>query len=374
MRIAIMADDADSFIRPLSQGFQRMLEKAGIESKIFYDGLEFLDCRDPDLSIKTGTATSFVRSVRNRLYHPQSRFIKKFWKELEAFDVMVVVHHMPTAFLNYHLARIEEVRIRRPNMPIILYDLIYLSTVGEWIDFLKNGNDYHGFIKGKNHFGLERYDWYLVCSASTDYPMPKGFQPISLVGCNMEDDTLYPEQTEFRALIDFERPNHMQERAIQILALQKTNTPYTVLHGRYPMAEIRKIYRQSSIYFLAHLEAFGFPICEVQACGGLVFTPYAQWAWAHYQKSDLTVPGGAALSENFRVYDNSLDKLCEMIEESKASFNANQNRSVYLANDSRFLKGNQYALEEFLLKLQQGEVNSKNHLEYEKLNDLIKKP
>lgn len=201
--------------------------------------------------------------------------------------------------------------------------------------------------------------------------MPKGFQPISLVGCNMEDDTLYPEQTEFRALIDFERPNHMQERAIQIMALEKTNTPYTVLHGRYPMAEIRKIYRQSSIYFLAHLEAFGLPIAEVQACGGLVFTPYARWAWAHYHKEDLTIRGEGPLSENFRVYNNDLETLCRMIEEAKAQFNAQKNLEVFHREDGKFLTGNQAALNAFLEALNRGEIHSQLHREHESLNKLI---
>jgi len=40
------------------------------------------------------------------------------------------------------------------------------------------------------------------------------------------------------------------------------------------VAEIRKKCRQSSIYFLAHLNVFGLPIAEVQAYEGLILTLY----------------------------------------------------------------------------------------------------
>jgi hypothetical protein len=66
----------------------------------------------------------------------------------------------------------------------------------------------------------------------------------------------------------------MLERAKQITVLKKSQTLYTVLHGMFLIAEIRKKCRQSSIYFLAHLNVFGLPIAEVQAYEGLILTLY----------------------------------------------------------------------------------------------------
>ncbi|HPI11891.1 MAG TPA: hypothetical protein PLK63_12685, partial [Catalimonadaceae bacterium] len=219
---------------------------------------------------------------------------------------------------------------------------------------------------------LERFDWYLIGSATTELPMPKGFQPLTVIGCDLNDGTLFPEQGgKFQALIDFERPNHMAERAIQILALEKTKTDYTVLHGRYPMSEIRKIYRQSSIYFLAHLEAFGLPIAEVQACGGKVYTPYSKWAWAHYHKPDLTVRGPGTLSENFVVYNNDLDELCSKIEADKKAFDPQQNLERFRREDGKFLDGDMDQLKAFVEQVKNGTIHSRLHKEHEKLNDLI---
>jgi len=371
MKIAIMADNADNFVKPRSEGLNRMLSKAGVESKVFYEGLRFLDCPEPVNKLETSGVLKMARSLKNKFSDPVGKFLDQTWKELASYEVMVVVETVPTAYLKYQLHRIEEVRKRFPKMPVILYSSIYLSTLGEWIGFLKNGNDYHGFIKGSGHFGLERYDWHLIGSATTENPMPAGFQPLTVIGCDINDGSLYPEQQEFRALLDFERPNHMHERAIQIMALEKTKTPYTVLHGRYPMAEIRKIYRQTSIYFLAHLEAFGLPIAEVQACGGLIFTPYARWAWAHFDKPDLTVPGEGPLSDNFRVYENDLEKLCTLIEEARKEFDAKRNLEIFLSQDGKFLNGDQNKLSEFLSGLASGNIHSQLHKEHEKLNALI---
>ena len=372
MKITIMADTADNFVKPRAEGLHRMLTKMGVSSTVFYDGLFFLDHKVPETKIRFSGAKELVKSVIHAVNPPLKARFNARWKELEGYDLMVVVETVPTAYLTYHLQRVEEVRARFPEMPIVLYSSIYLSTIGEWVRFLKKGNDYHGFIKGSGHYGLERFDWYLIGSATTELPMPKGFQPLTVIGCDLNDGTLYPEQGgKFQALIDFERPNHMAERAIQILALEKTKTDYTVLHGRYPMSEIRKIYRQSSIYFLAHLEAFGLPIAEVQACGGKVYTPYSKWAWAHYHKPDLTVRGPGTLSENFVVYNNDLDELCAKIEADKKAFDPQQNLERFRREDGKFLDGDMDQLKAFVEQVKNGTIHSRLHKEHEKLNDLI---
>jgi hypothetical protein len=372
MRIAIMADTADNFVKPRAEGLHRMLNQIGISSTVFYDGLFFLDHKLPETKIRFSGAKDLVKSVIHAVNPPLKARFNARWKELAGYNLMVVVETVPTAYLTYHLQRVEEVRSRFPDMPIVLYSSIYLSTIGEWVRFLKKGNDYHGFIKGSCHYGLERFDWYLIGSATTELPMPKGFQPLTVIGCDLNDGTLFPEQEgKFRALIDFERPNHMAERAIQILALEKTKTDYTVLHGRYPMSEIRKIYRQSSIYFLAHLEAFGLPIAEVQACGGKVYTPYSRWAWAHYHKPDLTVRGPGTLSENFVVYNNDMDELCSKIEADKKAFDPQQNLERFRREDGKFLDGDMDQLKAFVEQVKNGTIHSRLHKEHERLNDLI---
>jgi len=372
MNVAIFADNADNFVKPRAEGLNRMFSKLGVQSKVWYDGLFFLDHKLKENKLEFSSPRILLKSLIHVFNPPLKASFNLKWKELKSYDLIVVVETIPTAYLTYHLNRIEEIRIRLPHIPIVLYSSIYLGTCGEWIGFLKRGNDYHGFIKGSGHYGLERYDWHLIASATTNFPLPKGFQPLTEIGCNLNDGSLYPEQKgKFTALVDFERPNHMQERAIQIMALEKTKTPYKVLNGRYPITEIRKIYRQSAIYFLAHLEAFGLPIVELQASGSLVFSPYSKWAWAHYHKPDLTVSGEGPLSPNFVVYNNDLDTLCDKIEEAKVHFNPNKVLENFIEYDSRFWEGDMEALRTFIGKVKSGAIHSRLHQELAPLNDLI---
>jgi hypothetical protein len=72
---------------------------------------------------------------------------------------------------------------------------------------------------------------------------------------------------EICTLIDFERPQHLPERAIQIQACLDAGIPFKVLHGSQSIQEIRTISGSCSLYLVAHCESFGLPICALQACG-----------------------------------------------------------------------------------------------------------
>lgn len=126
--------------------------------------------------------------------------------------------------------RLETLRKAFPRTPIVNYDLFFLATRGPWARHLREGRNPYVNIGG--NFGLERYDWYLCASVVSEFPLPEGDWPFNLIGVNLDDGTLYPEEKhEFMALVDFERPDHMRERAIQIQALEETQTKYVVLHG-----------------------------------------------------------------------------------------------------------------------------------------------
>ena len=82
-------------------------------------------------------------------------------------------------------------------------------------------------------------------------------------------------------------PRFENERAIQIQALEETNTSYYQLDRPMTIEEIRKIYRKSCIYFLSCDETFGLPIVELQLCGSYIGTSYKNWAPSHYIKKNV---------------------------------------------------------------------------------------
>jgi hypothetical protein len=360
MKIGILADQVHGFVRPMAEGLERMLSRIGVHGEMFYDGLEALRRMRPRLGLAAGDPAreSAKKIVRWGLQDVPS--YRRFIRRLSSCDAIIVVDSMPRAFFK-DVWRIEELRQVLPKIPIVLYDVYYLPTRGPWAAWLKRGNPDKGIPHG-GHWGLERFDWYLCASVVSEFPMPSAPQPCTIIGLDLDDGTLQPEpKEEFLALLDFEHPPDMLERAIQIVACEQTKTKYVVLHGRYSISDIRAIYRRTSIYFLAMRESFGLPTCELQACGSYVFTPHATWAPSHWIKEDLTVPGPGTLSPNFIVYDNDQETLSRQIETIKATYDAKRVVKTFLDFHPQYYRGDTTELKKFVDMLSTGEIHSERH-------------
>ena len=339
MKIAILGDSGPGYICPMMRGLDRMLEKLKCKTVLPLRGIKMLS-ESPGLK----------GSVKNRLFRP-------YISLLADCDAIVVVQHLRDAFRAS--LKTDALRLIFPDKPIILYDLVYLPTVGRWGPWIDPaGSD--------SICGLDRYDWYLCVSAQNRLPMPPGRQPCSEIGIDLNDGTLFPDQHgSFRALVDFEREAYPGERQIQLEALKETGTEYTVLNGRYSISNIRAIYRTCSIYFLAHMESFGVPICELQACGSLIFTPYAEWCDAH------KLPGTHGLSPNFIVYGNDKEKLIQAIEERKANMDPANVAERFRQVHGHFMTGNLDALQDTLDQIGRGRITGQSHRNYTNMTERI---
>jgi hypothetical protein len=281
-------------------------------------------------------------------------------RRLRTFDVVVVVSTIPGAFLRSFFAD-DVVRGLLRDVPLVLYDVFYLPTRGMWNQWLRDGNPALGIPEG-GQWGLDRYDWYLCASVVSEHPPSPERHPYSLIGLNFDDGSLYPEQDGIvAALIDFESPDDMHERAVQVLALERTGTPYLVLNGQYPADHIRRLYRRTAIYFVAKRESFGLPICELQACGNYIFTPYSNWCPSHWKKPSLAEPGEGRLSTNFVVYHNDLDTLVSAIQQVRRGFDPYHVRETFLREDPTFYWGDVDAVREFLERIRSGEIHARLH-------------
>jgi len=364
MKVAILGNRELGYVRPMAEGLKRMFSDINVTAELFYDGHGQLAKVQPALRQYLGKASQ-GSAIKNTLKY----FIREapsfypFLQQLRRFDVIIVVNSIAGAFLK-EFFRDEALRYWLPQIPIVLYDVFYLPTRGPWGKWLKEGNPDMGVFRSGN-WGLERYDWYLVSSVVSECPLPKGRQPYSLIGLNLADSSLRVEpKKEFTALIDFEFPEHMSERAIQILACDKANVKYLTLHGRYSMQDIRSIYRQCSIYFLAHRESFGLPICELQVCGSYVFTPYSKWCPAHWIKGDLAQPGPGDLSPNFITYNNDLDRLISELCRVRSSYDPYEVVNRLNSYHPQLHYGDVKELEKFVQLIESGEISSKSHEQY----------
>ncbi|TWX63726.1 glycosyltransferase [Colwellia sp. C1TZA3] len=365
MKIAILANNTPSFIKPMATGLQNMLSHLSVQSEIFDNGLAMLNysyINNVSINCK-----NFVKSGLNILspktyYQHQKvtlQLVKQFEAQLNGYDAIIVVCNIPDAFLKQKLHRIEQIRQQQNNVPIILYQNYYLATRGNWSNsIIKAGG-----------FGLERYDWYLAASISSIYPLSKEEHPYSVIGHDLRDDILIPKTGEkFKVLLDFKRKGFEKYRALQIQALEESNIAFTELSGRYSQNEIKKIYQEHSALFLSFKESFGLPIVENQLCGNYIFTPFSGWVASHYLNKQVNQGGEGQLGDNFIVYNNNLEELKDSLLDCKKKYNAVKNYQQFKLQYSAFYQGDLIVLKKCLDKLRCGEIHSNSHIKYLRLN------
>jgi glycosyltransferase involved in cell wall biosynthesis len=128
--------------------------------------------------------------------------------------------------------------------------------------------------------------------------------------------------------------------------------------------EIRAVYRKTGAFMMAHRESFGLPLCELQACGSLIFTPRPEWAGAHWIKDDLSVAGAGKHSRNFVVYENNVASLVEQLRKAQAEFNPSRVRDEFLTVQPQLYQGDRRVLSEFLQMVGSGEIHSRRHSDH----------
>lgn len=241
--------------------------------------------------------------------------------------------------------------------------------MGTWPKFLlrdeatKFGKeDLHVFAKGK--FGMERYDWYLMASVGSYVPLPPGPHPYSLIGLDLDDGSLYPEQRgRFQVIVDFEqtRQPYPPYRQVQLEALRRSGIDHVLMKGHYSTDKIRAIYRQSAVLLLGHAESFGLPICEVQACGASIFTPDVHWVHAHWLGKEYHTRRVPRLTSNFVLYENDAHALADKLQEARDTFDPAAARATFLREQPELFKGDLSELKDFLRRVDNGEINGALH-------------
>jgi len=320
--------------------------------------------------VDSSSLRSFASSTA-RLASSRRQF-SAFVEDLRGADLIVVVAHVPSSFSPLVFPNVEVLRARLPGIPIVNYDLVYLPVLDSWSRYVLKGertqlSDEAVKVFDKGKFGLERYDWYLIGSVGSEVPMPAGPHPYSLIGIDIDDGTLYPDQRgHFRALVDFarDRGHYPQFREVQLEALRIAGVEYEILGGSYTRDEIRAIYRRTSSFFLASSESFGLPIAELQACGSLIFAPDPYWPSAHWLDGNDGAKREPKLSPNFVVYENEPAKLAARILAASHTFSPGQVRDRFLEYQPELFRGNRAALALFLERVESAEIHSQLHREH----------
>jgi len=364
MKVAILADDRPSFVRPLAEGLFRMLKDCGAEPVIHYDGLAHLGLRRYiDLHSLRSVAGSLLKLI------PSRRAFDEFAQRVGDVDLIVVVLNVPASFAKGACPCVEVLRELWPQVPVVNYDLHFLPTLNSWARFLLHGQKHalrreSARIFDRGSFGLERYDWYLMASVERELRLPPGPLPYSLIGLDLNDGSLYPDQQgKFSVLLDFrqEGAENLAYREVQLEALRRSGVDYFVLEGRYEIDEIRAIYRRTSMFFMAVCESFGLPICELQACGSRIYMPDPFWASSHWISENVYGPREPKFSSNFVVYENDPKVLADRINAEARSFDPAKVRATFERVQPQLLNGNRAALSDFLGRVDDRTIHSQLH-------------
>jgi hypothetical protein len=210
---------------------------------------------------------------------------------------------------------------------------------------------------------MERYDWYLLASVGGYVPLERIQHPYSIIGIDIDDGRLYPDQKQFSVLVDFpqERGEYPAYRDVQMKALEISGVKYEMLDGRYTRDELLAVFRRSSVLLLAHAESFGLPICEAQACGCMIFAPHPHWVTAHWLGEDYTTKREPTLSRNFVTYRNDPESLARELRHARDNFNAQRVRETFERVQARMFRGDRRALGSFLDRVSSGAIHSRLH-------------
>ena len=365
MKFAVLANNEASFVRPLSQGLAAMIGRVGHEAEVFLDGHDAIYNPKPELRFAERLKLGARRLIGSTANDPYARFMK-FAERLKAFDVIVVVGHLPLTLAAKHFRGIELLREMMPSKVIVNYDLCSWQVTLRWLRTVKTEPRYGGSR------GFSRYDWYWTCSCVGDVPvLPALSFPESRIGMDVRTPLLYPEQNgEFRVLVDFDRPNYPQARHLQIQALEELKMPYTTLKGNYPQEELRALMRKHSALMLSHLESFGLPIIEMELCGGTIFMPDVRWAPSHYLKPN-TEPGTGPLGSNFKVYEDNVESLKSALLGTRENFSAERNLRAFQQEYPHLYSGDEAALKASIDAIASGQINSKSHQGYAHLDEAL---
>jgi len=194
-------------------------------------------------------------------------------------------------------------------------------------------------------------------------PIEQIQHPYSIIGIDIDDGRLYPDQKEFSVLVDFaqERGDYPKYRDVQLEALEISGVRYEMLEGRYARDELLAVFRRSSALLLAHAESFGLPICEAQACGCMIFTPDPHWVTAHWLGEDYTTKREPTLSRNFVTYRNDPESLARELRHARDNFHPQRVRETFERVQPRMFRGDRRALGNFLDRVQSGAIHSRLH-------------
>lgn len=312
MKIAILTRPEYRSPGFLAESLARMLGRMKLKADIFRNGIPYLE----SINIRNDSKRNLANWLRLKWQH----------RSLDSYQLFILADTLQ-GFRN----RVSLSPLRKSNKPVFLHSVFYLGGSGSHQNTLP-GN------------ALEKFDGYLPVSNIHDVS-PKVTENVFPIGLDLSLQNPLSD-SNFTALIDYPREGYESEREIQYRALQKLGIKTISLDQEYTFEEIENIYRNINITFLAFPEAFGVPICQLQAYGSVIASPHKIWAKRHIlsdKKSDV-FSEHSTFSENFLFYKDE-SEIIEKLSALTENFDAKTVRSRFINQQPELYHGNSDMLE-----------------------------
>lgn len=266
-----------------------MLRQLGIEHKLFHEAIPFLMRLLPFSEKPKRWSNSFHFRVYNKWKHRQQD--KKLLTELSGYDLIILSECLPNALWRNYLA-IEELK-RRVGVPVGSYSDGSMEIAPIHKRMVLDADD-----ADETRFDFNLFVSDIIELRKKDYPANQ-----QVIGLDLQYTGLAPlKRKEFIAVVDFAQDGYAAYREQQLRVLQSLGIKTIVLEGRYPIHEIRAIYQQAAVFFMAFPETFGLPIGECLASGTMVLTPDSGWPMAWRLDENPMPWGDGSLPDCFGVY------------------------------------------------------------------------
>jgi hypothetical protein len=338
-KIAILTRSDYKSPRILAESLKLQIEQSSAEATIFFD-IELLTRLVSYMDSKL--------SFHFWLWKKVSRYFsdRKILKQLKRFDAIVISECIPNGFWKrlYNIEKLKTI-IKKP---VFLYEVYFLGNSPTQIEDLKKAGDSL----------FERYDAHLSITEVTEIktkPRDKYF----CIGLNLTATGLKPTpKNEFIALVDFQQSGYEYVQVEQLAVLAELNIKTIVLTGKYSIQEIRKLYREASVFFIQFPEAFGLPIAECLACGVQIFTPNSGWAMSWRLDENPGIHEKGELPECFTIYDSKAD-LAEKLAKFKNYYDLSKTPQKvfdhFIKNYPTYYSGNKNVIQQLLDAIQESQ-------------------
>jgi hypothetical protein len=368
LKILILSNNENSYVKPLSDGLAKAISALGHECAVIENGHLLLNKHSSIAFFKKMT-TNFVKSIASRLLKKYFKIEQNEWltaqkrqlfkEKIQKADLIILTAHIPNNFLLAHFSMIEDIR-KVTSVPIVNYDLVYLPTRLFWKNKIKEAN------MGK--MLMDRYDWYLAISYVSEEGLKGDYHPFHHIGLDITHPDLRVSPKEFVAILDFPQKGFEAERNLQLAVLRELNMPFITLKSPLSKPNLFAIYRKGALFFLSFRESFGLPIVENQLCGNKIVTPYTHWVPSHQLKNDYAQDGEGTLNTNFLVYNNDKETLKKLLLTEQKNYNPKQVYEDFKKDYPYYNEINAAALNDFLHKIKEKSIHADTHVEHNILN------